>query len=291
MTTEQTALPVVSSAVTLDRRRFNRLSELITRELGIRMPPAKLTMLQSRLQRRMRELQMRSLDEYEAHLFEAGSASGELIHFFDIVTTNKTDFFREPQHFDFLAKTALPTMARENHLEARWNFKLWCAGCSSGQEVYTLSMVLSEYAAAHSGFSFSMLATDISTRILDQAQRAIYTEEIIAPVTMDLRKKYLLRSADRARRLVQIAPELRRKVRFGRLNFMDREYGIRDEFDVIFFRNVMIYFDKPTQEAVINRMCRNLRPGGYLFISHSESLAGLNVPLEVVGNSVFRRTR
>jgi chemotaxis protein methyltransferase CheR len=151
-------------------------------------------------------------------------------------------------------------------------------------------MVLAEYAAAHPGFGFSILATDISTRILDQAQRAIYTEEIIAPVPMELRKKYLLRSSDPSRKLIRVAPELRSKVRFGRLNFMDGNYGIREEFDVVFFRNVMIYFDKPTQEAVVNRICRNLRPGGHLFISHSESLTGLNVPLKLVGNSVFRKT-
>lgn len=286
---EQATLASPSGGISLDRKRFNRFSELITRELGIRMPISKITMLQSRLQRRMRELQMGSLDDYEAFLFDGGSASGELVHFFDIVTTNKTDFFREPQHFDHLVKTALPTLARENKLEAGWNFKLWCAGCSSGQEVYTLSMVLSEYAAAHSGFRYSMLATDISTRILTQAQRGIYTEEIIKPVPMDLRRKYLLRSSDKSRALVRVSKELRQRVRFGRLNFMDREYGIRDEFDVIFFRNVMIYFDKPTQQAVVTRMCRNLRPGGYLFISHSESLAGLDLPIEAVGNSVFRK--
>jgi len=287
---DQSTLSNSPATVTLDRRRFDRLSELITRELGIRMPPTKLTMLQSRLQRRMRELQITSLDDYESYLFGAGSGSGELIHFFDIVTTNKTDFFREPLHFDHLVKKALSTMAVDRGLRGRWDFKLWCAGCSSGQEVYTLCMVLAEYAAAHPGFGFSILATDISTRILDQAQRAIYTEEIIAPVPMELRKKYLLRSSDPSRKLIRVAPELRAKVRFGRLNFMDGNYGIREEFDVVFFRNVMIYFDKPTQEAVVNRICRNLRPGGHLFISHSESLTGLNVPLKLVGNSVFRKT-
>ncbi len=282
----QATLP---TTMTLDRRRFDRLSALITRELGIRMPPTKITMLQSRLQRRLRELQMDSLDAYEAYLFDEGGVSGELVHFFDIVTTNKTDFFREPQHFDYLTVKALPTMARGSRLGQHWNFKLWCAGCSSGQEVYTLGMVLSEYAAVHPGFTFSMLATDISTRILQDAKRAIYTEEIIAPVPMELRRKYLLRSSDKGRQLVRVVPELRSKVKFGRLNFMDAKYGIREEFDVIFFRNVMIYFDKPTQEAVINRMCTHLRPGGHLFISHSESLTGLNVPLELVGNSVFRK--
>jgi len=134
-----------------------------------------------------------------------------------------------------------------------------------------------------------MLATDISTRILEQAKRSVYSEAVVAPVSLELRRKYLLKSSDPARRLVRVVPELRARVRFGRLNFMDHDYGIREEFDVVFFRNVMIYFDKPTQEAVVNRILRNVRPGGYLYISHSESLAGLNVPLRVVGNSIYRK--
>lgn len=273
----------------LSRESFSRFSKFITRELGIRMPPAKMPMLQSRLMRRMRELEMQSIEAYEDYLFRSSESTSELTHFFDIVTTNKTDFFREPTHFDFLSRTALPTMAREFELNDRWHFKLWCAGCSSGQEVYTQAMVLSEYAAAHSGFQFSILATDISTRMLEMARTAIYPEALIEPVPAELQKKYLLRSKDRREGLIRIAPELRKKARFGRLNFMEQNYGVRGEYDVIFFRNVMIYFDKPTQQAVVNRLCRNLRPGGYFFISHSESLAGLDVPLRMVGSSVFRK--
>ena len=138
---------------------------------------------------------------------------------------------------------------------------------------------------------YSLLATDISTRVLEQARAAIYAEELVEPVPLALRRKYLLRSRNRREARVRVIPELRARARFARLNFMERDYGIREEFDVIFFRNVMIYFDKPTQETVVNRLCSHLRFGGYLFISHSESLTGLNVPLRLVGNSVFRKIR
>jgi chemotaxis protein methyltransferase CheR len=277
--------------MTLDRKRFARFSAFITRELGIRMPEAKLTMLQSRLQRRLRLLQIGSLDAYEEYLFRSDHTAEELVHFIDLVTTNKTDFFREPQHFEYLRSTALPALAREAGAPERWDLRVWCAGCSSGQEAYTLAMVLSEYAEAHPGFSFSVLATDVSTQVLKQACAAIYPEELIDPVPLELRKKYLLRSKDRSRKEVCITPQLRARVRFGRLNFMEENYGLRDKFDLVLFRNVMIYFDKPTQELIVNRLCQHLKPGGFFFISHSESLMGLEVPLKLASNSVFRRTR
>lgn len=285
------SVQTASQPATLSRESFARFSQLITRELGIRMPPAKRPMLQSRLQRRLRQLQIETIEAYEAHLFESPDGAAERAHFFDLVTTNKTDFFREPAHFEYLRQTALPTLAHDAGQPPRWNCQLWCAGCSSGQEAYTLAMVLNDYARDHAGFNFAALATDISTRVLDEARAAIYPEELIEPVPMPMRQKYLLRSRDRRQGLVRIVPELRAKVRFERLNFMDRDYGLRAEFDVIFFRNVMIYFDKPTQQAIVTRMGRHLRAGGYLFISHSESLAGLDVPLRLVGSSVFRKTR
>jgi chemotaxis protein methyltransferase CheR len=252
------------------------------------MSDAKLPMLQSRLQRRLRVLGLGSLDEYQNHLFDSPQGEEERVHFINAITTNKTDFFREPQHFDHLVQTALP------HLDPTdgkfpWQFKLWCAGCSSCEEPYTLAMVLSEFGARRSGFNFSILATDISTRVLEHAQAGIYEEDRIEPVAAALRAKYLLRSKDPTRTQVRIIPELRRKLIFQRLNFMDAQYGVKDMFDVIFFRNVMIYFDKPTQETVINKLCRNLLPGGYLFVGHSESLAGLNLPVTAVGSAIYRK--
>src|SRR6185437_353037 len=181
--------------------------------------------------------------------------------------------FREPQHFEYLRNVVLPAVSGSP-------FKAWSAGCSSGEEPYTLAMVLAEY-GIRAAFDFAILGTDVSTRVLDRARNGIYEESQIIPVPPDLRRKYLLGSRNKTERLVRVIPELRRKVSFYRLNFMDSDYGIRDIFHVVFFRNVMIYFDRTTQEAVINKICRNLAPGGYLFAGHSESLHGLDIPLKV----------
>ncbi len=265
---------------------FARLAAFITRELGIKMPESKLTMTQSRLLRRVRELGLRSVDEYSEYFFGASHAE-ELERFINAITTNKTDFFREPEHFDFLTRTALPSIAGGGRGSSR-HVKVWSAGCSSGEEPYTLAMVLSEYAAREQSFGFTVLGTDISTKVLDQARSGIYEESQLAPVPAELRKRYVWRSRNASESLVRIVPDLRRRVRFHRLNFMDEDYGLKDVFGVVFFRNVMIYFDRGTQEAVIRRICRNLAPGGYLFIGHSESLAGLDIPLTPVKTSVFR---
>lgn len=273
----------------LSRDSFGRFCQFITDELGIKMSPAKLPMLQSRLQRRLRDLQIPTLEAYQAFLFDSAEGPGERVHFIDAVTTNKTDFFREPQHFDYLTRTALPELDRGAGAGRPWSFKLWCAGCSSGEEPYTLAMVLAEYASQRPGFEFALMATDISSRVLELATRGVYPAERIEPVAGPLRSKYLLRGKNPQRPEVRIVPELRQRIAFHRLNFMDADYGVKDRFDVIFFRNVMIYFDKPTQEAVIGKLCRNLVPGGYLFVGHAESLAGLDIPVSCVGTAVYRK--
>ena len=274
----------------LSPESFARFAQFITGELGIKMSEAKVPMLQSRLMRRLRELHFGSLEEYQAYLFDSPNAEEERVHFINAVTTNKTDFFREPQHFEYLTRTALPNLDRlYGGGGGPWRFKLWCAGCSSGEEPYTQAMVLSEYAKERAGLDFALLATDISTKVLGHAQRGIYEEARIEPVPLPLRRSYLLRSKDASGGLVRIVPQLRRRISFHRLNFMDADYRVKDMFEVIFFRNVMIYFDKPTQEAVINKLCRNLKPGGYLFVGHSESLAGLNIPVAAVASAVFRK--
>lgn len=279
----------ISRRLRLSRETFVRFSKLISSELGIKMPEAKIPMLQSRLMRRLRLLQLDSLEEYQKYLCNSPHAAEERVHFINAVTTNKTDFFREPRHFDFLVQTALPALKRLQCPKGPWRFKLWCAGCSSGEEPYTQAIVLSEYARLNPGFDFAILATDISTRVLEHAQAGIYDEQRIEPIPPLLRPKYLLRSRDSNGTQVRIIPELRRKIVFHRLNFMDEEYGVQEVFDVIFFRNVMIYFDKPTQEKVVQRLCRNLRSGGYLFVGHSESLAGLSIPVTPAGSAVFRK--
>jgi chemotaxis protein methyltransferase CheR len=272
----------------LSPESFARLAKFITGELGIKMPESKLTMVQSRLIRRARELGLSSVEGYGEYVIGSSNAE-EREQFINAITTNKTDLFREPAHYEFLTRTALPLLVRAEGGISRRTVKVWSAGCSSGEEPYTLAMLLNEYGAERPGFDYAILGTDVSTRVLEQARSGIYAEEKVAPVPPELRRKYIWRSRTQSEAVVRIVPALRRKVVFHAVNFMDSDYRIREIFDLIFFRNVMIYFDRPTQEAVVNRICRNLAPGGYLFVGHSESLAGLDIPVKLVQTSVFRK--
>jgi chemotaxis protein methyltransferase CheR len=270
----------------MDQRVFERFSEFIKSELGIKMPASKKTLLEARLQKRLRELGMATHEEYCEFLFSPQGMDEELVNLVDVVTTNTTDFFREPKHFELLSTKVLPTLCERCGLTRE--VKVWSAGCSSGEEPYTLAMVLSEFARVNAGFRFSIMATDISTQVLRMAVRAIYPETKIGPIPPEYRKRYLLRSKDRTRRLVRIGPEARGHVRFRRLNFME-DFSFDGHLDVIFCRNVVIYFDRQTQEMLFSRFCRKLAVGGYLFIGHSESLAGMDLPLEPVAPTVYQR--
>ena len=277
---------MISEAAALTAEQFADFSTLITTRLGIKMPEGKRVLLQSRLHRRVRELGMETVDEYHRLFFsDPAMQAGELEHLLNLATTNKTDFFREAVHFDRLVDDVLPAWRKRPPSPV---FRVWCAGCSSGEEAYTLAMTLLEQ-RARQPFEFSLLATDVCTRVLGIAKQAIYSPEQAAPIPPELKSKYLLRSRDPKHPAVRIAPEVRACVQFGQLNFLAPDFGIREMFDVIFFRNVMIYFDRPTQQEVVGRMCLNLRVGGTLFIAHAETLQGLPLPLRTVGPAVYRR--
>lgn len=275
----------------LSEKEFRRLSQFIYNEVGIKMPDAKRTMLTGRLQKRLRALKINSFREYCDFLFSDEGLKSELIHMIDVVTTNKTDFFREPAHFEYITHTVLPEMMRKQGYRSTKKVKIWSAGCSTGEEPYTLTMVLREFQerCGDPDFFFEILATDISTKVLSIAMRGIYHQDQIRPVPMALRKKYLLRSKDHDSDLVRVVAENRQLVKFARLNFMAEDFGFRDGVDVIFCRNVIIYFDKSTQERLIQKFCRHLNPGGYLFLGHSESLHGLNNPLVQTAPTVYRK--
>jgi chemotaxis protein methyltransferase CheR len=281
----------VESAANLSNEDFSRLSQFIYKECGIKMPITKRTMLEARLQKRLRSLGMRSFRDYCDYLFSPKGIEQELIQMIDLVTTNKTDFFREPDHFDYLLQRVLPEWVQKNGVGPGRKLMVWSAGCSTGEEPYTLAMVLSEFAESCPGFKFQILATDISTRVLEKARMAIYDEERVVPVPMPMKRKYLLRSRDKASELVRIAPELREKVQFRRLNFMDSDFGMREPVDIIFCRNVIIYFDRPTQERLLNHFYGHMATGGYIFMGHSETLNGLDVPLATVHPTIYRKQK
>lgn len=275
------------NAPAMTDKELKEFSQLIYGELGIKITAAKKTMLQARLQRRLRTLNMSSYGQYLAYLRSLRGLEVELPEMVDAVTTNTTSFFREPKHFEFLTQRLLPEW-RQRHPSK--TFSVWNAGCSSGEEPYTTAMVLMDYHERVSPLDFSILATDISSDILRKAARGVYEEEKIASVPVEFRRKYLLRSKDRSRRLVRVIPELRGQVCFRRLNFMDN-FQFRERMDLIFCRNVMIYFDKKTQYELVAKFCDHLELGGHLFIGHAESLAGTGLPLRQLAPATYLRVK
>ena len=274
---------------TLSDREFKRFSAFIYDLAGIKMPPAKKTMLEARLQKRLKANSIASFEEYSNYVFSQEGRASELIHLIDVVTTNKTDFFREPAHFDFMVKTALPTILQARGDVSRDPVRIWSAGCSTGEEPYTLAMVLSEFAGNRPDFRAAITASDICTKVLQTARTGIYPEERTDPIPLNLKKKYLTRSREKSKSLVRICPELRSLVSFRRINFMDDDFGVAEKMDIIFCRNVVIYFDKPTQQTLMQKFHKQLRPGGYLFIGHSETLNGLDVDFKAVASTVYRK--
>jgi chemotaxis protein methyltransferase CheR len=267
----------------MSQKTFNRLSRFIEDRCGIKMPPGKKTMLEGRLRKRLRSLEIDSFDSYCKYLFEHKGLEEEYLHMINVVTTNKTDFFREASHFDYLRERVLPEITRKG-----CRFTVWSAGCSTGEEPYTLAMVLSEFAKEYD-CCFEILGTDISTVVLEKARKAIYEHERVEPVPMLLRKKYLLRGKGEKKDLVRVKPELRCMVEFRRVNLMEDRLPVPNNIAVIFCRNVMIYFDRATQEEVVSKFCLHLMPGGYLFTGHSETLNGLDLPLVSVAPTVHKR--
>jgi len=181
----------------------------------------------------------------------------------------------------------LPTYQQTSH--GAGNLKVWSAGCSSGEEPYTLGMTLSEFSSTNQGFNYSIFASDISSRILQSAVNAIYSDERIEGIPLTLKKKYFLKSKDKTKKQVRVNQLLRSKVSFKRINFMDNSFNAPKGFDIIFCRNVLIYFDRETQEKVITKLCQHLKPGGWFFLGHSESTLNLDVPLKQIKPTIYQR--
>ena len=271
----------------ISKSDYVRLCDLIRAEAGINLGTEKQTMLEIRIKRRLKALSMDSYEQYCNYLFGNEGMVEEIGPLIDVVTTNKTDFFRESKHFDFLVERVVPEWAL--HGTSGSPFLVWSAGCSTGEEPYTLGIVLSEYAQTHPGFRFRILASDISTIVLEKASRGVYPEEAIHCIPKGTKRKYFLRSRVAAARRVRVVPELRRMVEFRHLNFMDADYGLAEKADAIFCRNVIIYFDRATQESILGKLSACLAPFGYLFVGHAETLHNMNLPLTPVAPSLYRR--
>ncbi|WAC60541.1 CheR family methyltransferase [Brevundimonas sp. SL130] len=277
---ERTA-PIIDQ---ISARNFERLARYIYEYSGIKMPSTKRTMLEGRLRRRLRVTGYPTFDDYCDYLFKEDGLEAESVFLIDAVTTNKTDFFREPRHFDYMASHVLPELKAA---EVR-RIRAWSAACSMGAEPYTMAMVMQKFADEQGGPDYQILGTDLSTDVLETALRGVYPNEMLTPVPADMRR-WVMTSRDSTRREGRIHPSLRAKLSLARVNLMDEAYSVGDPFDIIMCRNVMIYFDKQTQAKVLKRLCDRLKRGGHLFIGHSESITGIELPLVTVANTVFRK--
>ena len=270
----------------LSLKDFRKLASYIERNVGIKMPEQKLLMMQARLSSRLNVLEIADFSEYVDYVL-SGKNNEEVMHMIDVMTTNLTYFFRESTHFDYLSEKILPDFVLQN----RKKIKVWSAGCSTGQEPYTISIVLKEFLRRQElyKFNFSILATDVSTRVLAIAEKAIYPLDSVSKIPMSIKKKYFLKSKDSKKELVRLKADVRNSVEFKHLNFIDRDYGLNESFQIIFCRNVLIYFDKETQKKVLEKFMKYLEPGGFLFLGHSETIMNMNLPLKTVAPTVFQK--
>jgi len=275
-------------SVVLDEHELKRVSDFIGTEVGIQLPMAKRTLVESRLSKRLRILGFTDFKSYLDHTLESADGALEKLQLIDVLTTNKTSFYREPDHFEYLINHAVPAIIKRNNTTRR-EVNVWCAGCSTGEEAYTLSIELNEIANNSDSAPFSILATDISHTCLSKASRGIYTDRQAESIPMELRKKYLLRSRNTDEALVQMGPKLRHRIQFKSLNLMDSRFDAPKNMDVIFCRNVMIYFNNQLREALVARFETHLVKGGYLFVGHSESLNGIKTTLEQVAPMVYKK--
>ena len=272
-------MSVSFASIDLTAKEFRRFSELVYRMCGINLTEGKEGLVRTRLAKRVQALGLSGFSEY-LDLVERDVEGEEAVLMLDSISTNKTSFFREVQHFEYLRDRVLPPL-----LASGGPIRFWCAGCSSGEEPYTLSLLLHEMAPDVARRDVRILATDISTRVLAKAKEGIYDAATLADVPPALVKRYFTRE-DAAGTRYRVADGVRSLVRFARLNLMEA-WPMKGPFDVIFCRNVMIYFDKPTQERLIARYYDLLGPRGHFLVGHSESLTALSHRFHYVQPAVY----
>lgn len=261
----------------ISREEFQQISDLLLRRTGIRLTPGKEALVMGRLDKRLRQLGVASYREYLDLLNQPEEP--ELNQAIDLLTTNETFFFREPRHFDFLREVVLPAHPRNSP------FRLWSAASSSGEEAYTAAMVLADTLP---NTPWEVVGTDVSARVVASAQRGLYPITAAERIPLPLLRRHCRKGRDEYEGLMAIAPEIRARVTFVRANLMDNLQGL-GRFDVIFLRNVMIYFGADTKIALVERLEEMLQPGGHLIVSLSETLKGITSRLTMVEPSVYCR--
>ena len=265
---------------TITAEEFERFRALIYDESGISLNDQKRTLVESRLSKRLRDLGIQTFSEYYRVITEDATRE-EFTQVLDLISTNKTDFFREPQHFEFLRTKILPEVA------ATRKIRIWSSACSTGEEPYTIAMTLFESVQDAAQWDCKILASDLSTRVLAKAASGVYDQDRFRDVPPDILRRHFLRGRGGRAGLYKVKPHLAPMIQFRRLNLMAERFPITTPLDLIFCRNVMIYFDRPTQQTLVNKFYGYLKPGGYLFIGHSESLQWVKHPFQTVVPTVY----
>ncbi|MBF0159212.1 MAG: chemotaxis protein CheR [Magnetococcales bacterium] len=276
--------------ITLTPMDFERLSHFLQDQYHIRLPMAQRNQLSLQLHKRLHDLDMPSFSVYIDRLLDPEQGQDELGHFVDAITLHQVGFFYQPGELEFLAQQVLPELIRSHGAGIQRPFSLWSAGCGSGEEAYTLSMVLNEFADRYPGigFKYQILATDPSSRDLNKARKAIYSHDSAAAIPVPFKKRYLLKSRDPSRRLVRVVHDLRQGVRFRQLNFMAPSFNLRERMDVIFCRALFAYFDRQTRQDLVQKLCCHLMPGGYLFVGQNDHIDNRSLPVTQVAPAIFR---
>lgn len=278
---------VVDDKLTLTDAEFEQISDMVYDHCGINLHDGKKELVRARLAKIIRQGRFESFSHYMAAVAAdtSGQSFSELI---DSLSTNLTSFYRESVHFDYLAGTLLPELIAQKQRNSQLKLRGWSAGCSSGEEPYTIAITLLEALSDRARWDVKLLATDISTRILKRAQEGVYEQERIEPVPAALKSRYLTMRSKNGHKTFEVSSALRQIIVFNYLNLMG-EWPFRGPMDFIFCRNVMIYFDKPTQQRLIDRFYQVLAPGGVLFTGHSESLTGIRHSFRYIQPTIYRK--
>jgi chemotaxis protein methyltransferase CheR len=264
----------------LSEGQFRKISQIVHRLCGIHLKDGKQALVRARLMKRLRALNLSDFKQY-IQFIESEAGLEELGYMVDVMTTNKTSFFREPEHFNYLCDQVLPTLTARR-------LRFWTAACSSGEEPYSLAIVLREHLTGPQLRDVKILATDISMKMLEKARRAVYAEELVRGVPPRYLQQYFERIREHGVPAYRVNETLRAMVRLGWLNLME-SWPMRGPFTVIFCRNVMIYFDRPTQQRLIHRFWELLEPGGHLFVGHSEGLSAVSHRFRYVRPAVYQK--
>lgn len=266
------------------------LSNFIEKRFGIQMPPSKKILLQTRLQKRALQLGFQTIHQYVQFLFSQQGQAVEQDQFATIISTHKTEFFRESDHFTALRNNILPKLHESLFYGKNEILSAWSAASSTGEEIYSMAITMYDYFKLHGNPSplFKVTGTDISDTIVQFARKGIYTANSISSIPIEYHQ-YIMRCKDHKRKVIRVAPEIRRYTEFHQQNLMDNQYRIKKGIHIIFCRNVLIYFNRQIQENILRKLADLLYPGGFLFIGHSETLTGLDLPLEQVQMTIYKK--